>query len=47
MFFDIVYREKDNRLLFWYAAAPTGHEDETKMRSQIGIGTNESVVNSQ
>jgi predicted GH43/DUF377 family glycosyl hydrolase len=37
MSFDIVFR--DGKLLFWYAAAPTGHEDETKMSIQIGHGT--------
>ncbi len=35
--FDIIYR--DGKLLFWYAAAPTGHGDETKMTIQIGHGT--------
>ncbi|MDP7018933.1 MAG: SUMF1/EgtB/PvdO family nonheme iron enzyme, partial [Pirellulaceae bacterium] len=37
MSFDIIYR--DGKFLFWYAAAPTGHGDETKMRIQIGHGT--------
>ncbi|RMG42039.1 MAG: hypothetical protein D6725_00305, partial [Planctomycetota bacterium] len=39
MSFDIVYRQRDNRLLFWYAAAPGSHGDETKMRIRIGFGT--------
>ncbi len=37
MSFDIIFR--DGKLLFWYAAAPTGHEEETKMKIQIGHGT--------
>jgi len=37
MSFDIVFR--DGKFLFWYAAAPTGHGDETKMTIQIGHGT--------
>ncbi len=37
MSFDILFR--DRKLLFWYAAAPTGHGDETKMKIQIGHGT--------
>jgi hypothetical protein len=37
MHFDIALR--DGKFLFWYAAAPTGHEDETKMTIQIGHGT--------
>ena len=36
MSFDIVFRE--DQFLFWYAAAPTGHGDETKMKIQIGHG---------
>jgi hypothetical protein len=35
--FDIIHR--DGKLLFWYAAAATGHGDETKMKIQIGHGT--------
>ena len=35
--FDIV--ERNGQLLFWYAAAPTGHGDETKMKIQIGHGS--------
>jgi hypothetical protein len=35
--FDIVLR--DGKFLFWYAAAPTEHGDETKMTIQIGHGT--------
>ena len=35
--FDIVFR--DGKFLFWYAAAPTEHGDETKMTIQIGHGT--------
>ncbi len=35
--FDILLR--DGRFHFWYAAAPTGHGDETKMTIQIGYGT--------
>lgn len=38
MSFDIVFR--DGRFLFWYAAAPGEHGDETKMTIQIGHGTN-------
>lgn len=37
MSFDIIFR--DGKFLFWYAAAPTGHGDETKMTIQIGHGT--------
>jgi len=37
MSFDIVFR--DGKFLFWYAAAPTEHGDETKMTIQIGHGT--------
>lgn len=37
MSFDIVFR--DGKFLFWYAAAPSGHGDETKMTIQIGHGT--------
>ncbi len=37
MSFDIVFR--DGKFLFWYAAAPTEHRDETKMAIQIGHGT--------
>ncbi len=39
MSFDIIYR--DGKFLFWYAAAPTGHGDETKMTIQIGHGTSQ------
>jgi hypothetical protein len=39
MSFDIIFR--DGKFLFWYAAAPTGHEDETKMTIQIGHGTSQ------
>ena len=39
MSFDIVFR--DGKLLFWYAGAPTGHGDETKMTIQIGHGTSQ------
>lgn len=39
MSFDIVFR--DGRFLFWYAAAPTEHRDETKMTIQIGHGTSD------
>ena len=39
MSFDIIFR--DGKFLFWYAAAPTGHGDETKMTIQIGHGTSE------
>jgi len=35
--FDILLR--DGKILFWYAAAPTEHGDETKMTIQIGHGT--------
>ena len=35
--FDIIFR--DGKFLFWYAGAPTGHGDETKMTIQIGHGT--------
>ncbi|MDP7018934.1 MAG: hypothetical protein QGG36_24265 [Pirellulaceae bacterium] len=35
--FDIIFR--DGKFLFWYAASPTKHGDETKMRIQIGHGT--------
>lgn len=35
--FDIVLR--DEKFLFWYAAAPTEHGDEKKMTTQIGHGT--------
>ena len=38
MHFDIIFREAEGRLLFWYAAAPTDHGDETKMTIQIGHG---------
>lgn len=37
MSFEIVFR--DGKFLFWYAAAPTEHGDETKMTIQIGHGT--------
>jgi hypothetical protein len=37
MSFDVVLR--DGKLLFWYAAAPTEHGDETKMTIQIGHGS--------
>ena len=37
MSFDIVFR--DGKFLFWYAAAPGDHGDETKMAIQIGHGT--------
>jgi hypothetical protein len=37
MHFDAVFR--DGKLLFWYAAAPGEHGDESKMRIQIGHGT--------
>lgn len=37
MSFDILFR--DGRFLFWYAAAPTGHQNETKMTIQVGHGT--------
>jgi formylglycine-generating enzyme required for sulfatase activity len=37
MHFDIVFR--DGKFLFWYAAAPTEHGDETTMTIQIGHGT--------
>jgi len=40
MSFDIIFR--DGKFLFWYAAAPTGHGDETKMTIQIGHGTDDS-----
>ena len=39
MSFDIIFR--DGKFLFWYAAAPTGHGDETQMRIQIGHGTSQ------
>ncbi len=39
MSFDVVFR--DGKLLFWYAAAPTEHGDETKMTIQIGHGTSQ------
>ena len=39
MSFDIIFRDSDGKFLFWYAAAPTGHGDETKMKIQIGYGT--------
>jgi len=42
MSFDIVFR--DGRLLFWYAAAPGDHGDETKMTIQIGHGTSQIAV---
>jgi formylglycine-generating enzyme required for sulfatase activity len=35
--FDIIFRE--GKFLFWYAAAPGSHGDETKMKIQIGHGT--------
>jgi hypothetical protein len=38
MHFDIIFRDKEGRFLFWYAAAPTEHGDETKMTIQIGHG---------
>lgn len=34
---DVIWR--DGKFLFWYAAAPTEHREETKMRIQIGHGT--------
>ena len=40
MSFNVVFR--DGKLLFWYAAAPTEHGDETKMRIQIGYGTSQT-----
>lgn len=39
MSFDIIFRDSEKELLFWYAGAPTGHGDETKMKIQIGHGT--------
>jgi len=39
MSFDIVFR--DGRFLFWYAGAPTGHGDETRMKIQVGHGTSQ------
>lgn len=35
--FALTFRE--GKLMFWYAAAPTEHGDETKMKMQIGLGT--------
>jgi len=35
--FNIIFR--DGKFLFWYASAPTGHGDETRIRIQIGHGT--------
>jgi hypothetical protein len=40
--FDAVFR--DGKLLFWYAASPTEHGDETRMTIQIGFGTSASDV---
>ncbi|MFQ6039465.1 MAG: hypothetical protein ACE5PV_01310 [Candidatus Poribacteria bacterium] len=37
MSFDIIFI--DGKFHFWYAAAPTGHGDETRMTIQIGYGT--------
>ena len=37
MSFDILFRE--GKFLFWYAGAPGGHGDETKMTIQVGHGT--------
>ena len=39
MSFDVIFR--DGKFLFWYAAAPTEHGDETKMTIQIGHGTSQ------
>lgn len=39
MSFDIVYR--DGKLLFWYAADPGEHDDESKMSIHIGYGTSQ------
>ncbi|MFH1268080.1 MAG: hypothetical protein ABIK89_20370, partial [Planctomycetota bacterium] len=39
MSFDIIFR--NGKFLFWYAAAPTEHGDETKMTIQIGHGTSQ------
>ncbi len=39
MSFDIMLR--DDKFLFWYAAAPGEHGDETKMTIQIGHGTSQ------
>ena len=36
---DVIFR--DGKFLFWYAAAPTEHGDETKMTIQIGHGTSQ------
>jgi hypothetical protein len=41
MSFDIVFR--DGKFLFWYAAAPGEHGDETRMTIQIGHGTSHSL----
>ena len=45
MSFDIVFRkdegQRTGRFLFWYAAAPTEHGEETKMTIQIGHGTSQ------
>jgi hypothetical protein len=41
MSFEVVFRDRDKKLLFWYAAAPTEHGDETKMKIQIGHGTSQ------
>ncbi|MBI5757454.1 MAG: SDR family NAD(P)-dependent oxidoreductase [Planctomycetales bacterium] len=35
--FNIIFR--DGKFHFWYAAAPTEHGDETKMKIEIGYGT--------
>ena len=39
MSFDIIFRE--GKLLFWYAADPGKHGDETKMTIQIGCGASQ------
>jgi hypothetical protein len=41
MHFDITFRDQEGKFLFWYAADPGEHGDETKMTIQIGHGTSQ------
>jgi hypothetical protein len=39
MHFEITFSDQEGKFLFWYAADPGEHGDETKMTIQIGQGT--------
>lgn len=42
-FMHVAVTFRDGKFLFWYAAAPTEHGDETKMKIQIGYGTSKAA----